>query len=401
MVKMTGERRIIVNLVPDSVVSYTASQLIGPIFGNRPSSEKERLFVLTERGYMVLPSTLENVGTASRDQVVEFLNKTMPRTLDVTMQMYRGGNNPEFHRNQINSWKTRACGMPRDSRLQEKFAQNKMRAEGPDFRSAWSEWKVTRFYFGSKQENVLVPDSSIDIGKYARLYQTLRSNERIIMSLLFYTPNGAKVLCCDITDCFEDIAWQADQAKELIARTAPEIVSIRKIGTAVKYPVKLYAMQRKTREAWLDRIKTIANQEKEPTQPVPITVEALLPPGEWPQEEKGGTGNGPGPSWLDYSRFAFLQGLCPLETVESMHITGGRAYTAFVVRAASGKRLALVDTIVTENALYVFDAEDEHWREDAKKTKRELLSERPPCFLRKIHHNSTWQARIVRLIQEN
>lgn len=128
----------------------------------------------------------------------------------------------------------------------------------------------------------------------------------------------------------------------------------------------------------------------------------MLPQGCWPREERGNapaahsTTRRPAP---DPGRFAFL--LSVGQIIQRLRVESlGAGYEAFVFRAPSGRRLALVESPRSINALYVFNADDPSWQSVASRTRYEVTTTRPPQFVRKLYHTSSFQERVAKLLAE-
>lgn len=129
--------------------------------------------------------------------------------------------------------------------------------------------------------------------------------------------------------------------------------------------------------------------------------QALLPVGFWPKGTSNGVLTAPAKAVRmaavdDWGRFNFLKGVAPLKEVVVFPNggLGGRHYTAFVVAAASGRPVALVDAPLTGNALYAFAADTPTWLNAATASKHEVLSSRPAEFLKRIFHQNDWRGRV-------
>jgi hypothetical protein len=140
----------------------------------------------------------------------------------------------------------------------------------------------------------------------------------------------------------------------------------------------------------------------------------FLPRGIWPREEPEDAG-GEGRLELtdqevdrddprvDPARFDFYtQELGCRRVVEPEGWSGDRNYVAFLLKAASGARFALLDCIERDNAVYVLrighpDTGDaSEWAAEARRTKWELIRSqgtgRP--FVRRFYHSLLWRDRI-------
>lgn len=134
----------------------------------------------------------------------------------------------------------------------------------------------------------------------------------------------------------------------------------------------------------------------------------LLPAGTWPRqasaEASGQRAEPAAPKTLDYSRFRFLRSLTdrligPRRSIDFRGL-GGK-YLGFIVRAASGAEIALLDAEETGNALYIFRAGHPEWEAEAQKTRHEVWSGKHPAYIRKIHHSGDWQQRVENLLAAN
>lgn len=135
-----------------------------------------------------------------------------------------------------------------------------------------------------------------------------------------------------------------------------------------------------------------------------IVQDEFLPPDWTPYGQNGngrrtGTSRGnPRPIRFDFSRFDFLYRVHPYVRVGTFAaFETQKAYIAFLVRAASGKAVALVDTSEEDNALYVFRA-DLNWGQVATRRKPEVRSGRYPEFVRRVFHQGDWQGRVTQLL---
>ncbi len=133
------------------------------------------------------------------------------------------------------------------------------------------------------------------------------------------------------------------------------------------------------------------------------TVE-FLPVGYWPegdpQEEPQKRQQNE--VFLDWGRFTFLKGLAALHKIVDMEALGTRQrgrYRAFVVQAPSGNIIALLESLESNNALYVFVAdEEERWIDLATQTKWQVLNSGNDLFVRRIFHTDTWENRVKKYL---
>lgn len=105
---------------------------------------------------------------------------------------------------------------------------------------------------------------------------------------------------------------------------------------------------------------------------------------------------------MDLGRFEFLKNLVTLERTIQVRALGRskkNGYWAYIVRTKSGARLALLDTPLKENALYVFDADVEGWETVARQTKQKVRSSGHAAFRERIPHTPTWQKRVCELVE--
>jgi hypothetical protein len=101
----------------------------------------------------------------------------------------------------------------------------------------------------------------------------------------------------------------------------------------------------------------------------------------------------------ELGRFQFLEELGPVEKVVGLKAFGcSGAYQAFVVRVGSGRRIALVDAIRRENAMYVFMADSGEWLQSVQLPKPE--ARRSHEFLQRVLHVGRWQERVRALLAE-
>lgn len=127
----------------------------------------------------------------------------------------------------------------------------------------------------------------------------------------------------------------------------------------------------------------------------------FLPPGWWPVVRNGNGGNGNGGSVPDPTRYAFLQGLGPVVRIVTMYAFGTRqrVYRAYIYcRKSDGRYIALVETNMTNNAMYAFWADMPNWMDVAQKMKLDILTGPHPEFIGKIEHKGRWQGRAQRVI---
>jgi hypothetical protein len=135
----------------------------------------------------------------------------------------------------------------------------------------------------------------------------------------------------------------------------------------------------------------------------------LLPPGFWPLFTKRQGDNADDRNCVikisvsqieDWGRLDFLKRLATeknLRIVKFFPSAGKSSYYAFIIKAKSGRKLALLDTPEANNALYVFDAKDDNWLELAQLTKWEVIQHGYP-FLKRIFHLGAWQERVTNLL---
>lgn len=123
----------------------------------------------------------------------------------------------------------------------------------------------------------------------------------------------------------------------------------------------------------------------------------FLPAGEWIT----GNGNGNGasktssPVIVDPVRLAFMESLGPIhKIVNIMAFNGDREYEAFIVKAASGKLVAILETATTSNATYLFDADKKDWPLVASREKLDVLTGSYPSFLGRLYHGGKFATRL-------
>jgi len=133
--------------------------------------------------------------------------------------------------------------------------------------------------------------------------------------------------------------------------------------------------------------------------PVVVVQGEFLPPGWWPFVNNGNGGKGGTSPTLDPTRFAFLQGLYPVVRIVSFKAFATRRdYSAFIMKVRSGRTVALVESQLTQNALYIFWADMQNWGDTATRTKADVLTGTYPEFICRICHQGDWQSRVIDLL---
>jgi len=138
-----------------------------------------------------------------------------------------------------------------------------------------------------------------------------------------------------------------------------------------------------------------------------VIAAILLPAGFWDRVFVGNTGGTWGAQIKDLSRWANFQRLMVKNGVSIIRTVvwsaDSRNYTAFLVRGErTGRMLALVESDTTNNGLYLFDAESQYWLQVAQMTKNNFRPRnrmRFPEFIRKMHHNTTFQYRLTEFVR--
>jgi len=127
----------------------------------------------------------------------------------------------------------------------------------------------------------------------------------------------------------------------------------------------------------------------------------FLPEGFWPVPPRNGTGATgvvSGGSVYTLSRFEFLRSIGGQSVVNTVRFwsSNGRTYKAFILNGGqTGRPLALLDADHTQNALYVFDADNPSWIRDAQRSKYQVLNGSYPSFLQRIYHSGDWRKRVI------
>lgn len=143
---------------------------------------------------------------------------------------------------------------------------------------------------------------------------------------------------------------------------------------------------------------------------LPDSVRRLLPPGFWPQalrEETRAFELGErevlhNDRRIDPARLAFyVDELGCRKVLETKGWFHDRNYVAFLLRTASGDRVAILDCAEVGNAAYLFyigrQVEDrDRWTKDAVRSKWELLQTGGPCgtFVRRFIHSAHWRQQV-------
>jgi hypothetical protein len=143
---------------------------------------------------------------------------------------------------------------------------------------------------------------------------------------------------------------------------------------------------------------------------LPDCVRRFLPPGFWPHEPRtearalvlGAREVPPNDRRIDPARLAFyVEELGCRKVLETRGWFDDRNYVAFLLRAASGQRVAILDCAEVGNAAYLFHIgghgeEQDRWTNDAVRPKWELLHTGGPCgtFIRRFIHSMHWRERV-------
>ncbi len=151
-------------------------------------------------------------------------------------------------------------------------------------------------------------------------------------------------------------------------------------------------------------------------------IRRFLPPGSLPPRQQGGEQSDEGPTVrigpsvsaddprVDPARFEFYVNVLGCEhVVEPTERFMNGNYVAFLLRAQSGLRVAILDCREPKNAAYVFRIGRAHesgrreWATDAVRTKQDVLARadagEPTTFMRRFCHTRTWQTQVRRFLE--
>ncbi len=121
----------------------------------------------------------------------------------------------------------------------------------------------------------------------------------------------------------------------------------------------------------------------------------LLPPDDLFIPDGPGKGNKSRRHRPEPERLTFLRSLKPVQVIAAKSRTSSRAYAGFVYETG-GKRIAILDSATSENAIYVIDATSEDWLMLVQKKKSEVR--KSPHFRERIFHLGDWKSRVKQLL---